>query len=115
MNTITIIVVILAAAWIGFSAVSILMQRAFLVDYLVDYGVPKSWWPWLGVAKAVGAVGLLVGLAFPLIGVAASVGLVLYFIGALITVARARSYGHLPFSLMYLLPALAAGWLLALA
>lgn len=115
MNTITIIVVILAAAWIGFSAVSILMQRAFLVDYLVDYGVPKSWWPWLGVAKAVGAVGLLVGLAFPLIGVAASVGLVLYFIGALFTVARARSYGHLPFPLMYLLPALAAGWLLALA
>ncbi|MGO2038294.1 MAG: DoxX family protein [Brevibacterium sp.] len=115
MNTITIIVVILAAAWIGFSAVSILMQRAFLVDYLVDYGVPKSWWPWLGVAKAVGAVGLLVGLAFPLIGVAASVGLVLYFIGALITVARARSCGHLPFPLMYLLPALAAGWLLALA
>lgn len=114
MNIVTIIVVIFAAAWIGFSAVSILLQRAFLVDYLVDYGVPKSWWPWLGVAKAAGAVGLLIGFAFPAVGIAASAGLVLYFIGALITVARARSYGHLPFPLMYLVPALAAGWLLAL-
>lgn len=115
MNTVTTIVVIFAAAWIGFSAVSLLMQRAFLVDYLIDYGVPRSWWPWLGMAKAVGAVGLIVGLAFPAVGIAASVGLVLYFTGALITVARARSYGHLPFPLMYLVPALAAGWLLAVA
>ncbi|WP_420873743.1 DoxX family protein [Nocardia huaxiensis] len=25
------------------------------------YGVPRSWLPWLGSAKTVGAVGLLVG------------------------------------------------------
>ncbi len=37
-----------------------------------------------------GALGLLVGIGVPLLGVAASVGLVLFFVGALITHFRAR-------------------------
>ncbi|HEX6425227.1 MAG TPA: DoxX family protein [Acidimicrobiales bacterium] len=63
-----------------------------------------SWWPWLGAAKAAGAAGLLVGLLVPAIGVAAGVGLALYFTGAVITVARARWYSHLPYPLLYLAP-----------
>jgi hypothetical protein len=115
MSTTTTIVVILAAAWIGFSAFSLLTRKAFVVDSLVDYGVPQTWWPWLGTAKALGAVGLLVGLAVPAVGIAASVGLVAYFAGAVITVMRARAYSHVPFPLLYLAPALAAGWLVAAA
>jgi hypothetical protein len=113
MSTIATIVVTIAAAWIGFSAVSLLTRRAYVVDNLADYGVPESWWPWLGTLKALGAAGLLVGLAVPAVGVAASAGLVVYFAGAVVTIARARAFGHIPFPLLYLVPALAAGWLIA--
>ena len=40
----------------------------------------------------------------PAIGVVAGIGLVLYFAGAVITVARARWYSHIPHPLLYLAP-----------
>jgi hypothetical protein len=113
MSTTPTVIVILAAAWIGFSAFSLLTRKAFVVDNLAAYGVPESWWPWLGTAKALGAAGLLVGLAVPLVGVAASVGLVVYFSGAVVTIVRARAFSHVPFPLLYLAPALGAGVLVA--
>jgi hypothetical protein len=115
MSTTATIVVIIAAAWIGFSAFSLLTRKAFVVDNLEDYGVPKSWWPWLGTVKGLGALGLVAGLAVPAIGIAASVGLVVYFVGAVITIVHTGAYGHIPFPLLYLAPALAAGVLLAVA
>jgi hypothetical protein len=60
------------------------------------YGVPHGWLWFLGAVKAAGGLGLLVGLAVPAIGVAAAVGLVLYFLGAVGTVVRARCWSHLP-------------------
>ncbi|HYH49270.1 MAG TPA: DoxX family protein [Acidimicrobiia bacterium] len=113
MNTTETVVVIIAAGWIGFSAFSLLTRKAFVVDSLVEYGVPENWWPWLGTAKALGAGGLLVGLAVPEVGVAAAAGLVVYFAGAVVAIVRARAYGHIPFPLLYLAPALAAGLLIA--
>ncbi len=97
MGTIATVVVIIAAAWIGFSAFSLLTRKAFVVDNLADCGVPERWWPWLGAAKALGAVGLLVGLAVPAVGVAAAAGLIVYFAGAVVTIVKARAYGHVPF------------------
>jgi len=67
----------------------------------------------LGSAKALGAAGLLTGLAVPAIGIAAAAGLVVYFAGAVVTIVRARAYAHVPFPLLYLAPALGAGWLMA--
>lgn len=103
-----VIVTIVAALWIGFSAYSVFAKAPYVVGPLADYGVPRSWWPWLGAAKAAGSLGLLVGLWVPLIGLAAGVGLVLYFLGAVVTVLRARSYQTLVAPLMYLTPAAAA-------
>lgn len=102
------VVTIVAALWIGFSAYSIFARASYVVGPLADYGVPQSWWNWLGAAKAAGALGLLVGLFVPVIGIAAGIGLVLYFVGAVVTVLRARSYGTLVAPLMYLTPAVAA-------
>jgi hypothetical protein len=113
VNTLATVFVIFAAAWVGFSAFSLLARKAFVVDNLAGYGVPEAWWPWLGSAKALGATGLLVGLAVPAVGIAAAACLVLYFGGAVVTIVRARAYGHLPFPLLYLAPALVAGWLIA--
>ncbi|MGH3458496.1 DoxX family protein [Aeromicrobium sp.] len=115
MNVVTTVVVIVAAAWVGFSAYAIWTKKAFVVENISAYGVPERWWPWLGTAKALGAIGLLTGLFVPVIGIAAAVGLVLYFLGAVITVVRAHAYSHVPFPLLYLTPAVAAGWLIAAA
>ncbi|MDQ4118724.1 MAG: DoxX family protein [Actinomycetota bacterium] len=108
MHTAYVIVTVAAALWVGFSAYAVLTRASWVVDNLADYGVPTSWWPWLGAAKAAGAVGLLVGLAVPAVGVAATAGLVLYFAGAIVTVVRARSYAHAPFPTLYLVPVIAA-------
>ncbi|MER5321068.1 DoxX family protein [Streptosporangium roseum] len=108
MSTAYVVVTVLAAAWVGFSALSIFIRATWVVQPLSDYGVPRSWWSWLGAAKAAGAAGLLAGLFVPVIGVLAGIGLVLYFTGAVITVIRARSYGHIPFPLLYLAPVVAA-------
>lgn len=113
MGPLMTLFVVATAAWIAFSGVSVLARRAFIVDNLRDYGVPERWWPWLGVAKLLGALGLLAGLVVPALGVAAAAALGVYFVGAVITVVHARSYGHVPFPLLYLAPAVAAGFVLA--
>jgi hypothetical protein len=69
-------------------------------------GVQERWLRTLGILKAVGALGLLVGISIPLIGVAAAGGLVLYFIGAIVTAMRAQWYAHLPYPLSWLLLAI---------
>src|SRR5882672_885766 len=92
MSAAYLIVTLLAAAANIFSAscdfvrykqVSIAMARA---------GVPESWMTLLGVLKAAGALGLLVGIGVPLIGTAAAVGLILFFVGAIFTHLRAQDY-----------------------
>jgi hypothetical protein len=60
------------------------------------------------VLQAAGAAGLLAGLlGVPLIGVAAAVGLVLFFIGAVVIHLRARAYRSLPSPAFFLALAIA--------
>jgi len=70
-------------------------------------GVPESWITMLGVLKTAGAVGLLVGIRVPLIGIAAAVGLALFFVAAVITHLWGRDYSF-GLAIMFLLVALAA-------
>ena len=69
--------------FVRYKQVSIAMAKA---------GVPESWMTTLGILKAAGALGLLVGIGVPPIGTAAAAGLVLFFIGAIVTHLRARDY-----------------------
>src|SRR3954447_8990212 len=108
MSTAHLIVTLAAAAFVGFSAVSVFTHAKWVVEPITEYGVPRAWWAWLGTGQAAGAAGLVVGLFVPPIGVAAAIGLVLYFTGAVVTVARARSYGHLVFPVLYLAPVVAS-------
>lgn len=107
MSTTLVVVTVLTATWVGFSAFSLLRRAAFVVDPLVQYGVPESWWTPLGLAKAAGALGLLIGLAVPVIGQLAGIGLALYFVGAVVTVLRARSYKTVAYPVLYLAPVVA--------
>jgi len=45
-------------------------------------GVPLKYFPLLAACEFAGALGLVVGIWWPAIGVAAGIGLVLYFVGA---------------------------------
>ncbi|MGW7358067.1 DoxX family protein [Streptomyces sp. NPDC054802] len=108
MSTAYVVVTLIAAAMADFSAVSVFLRAQWVVQPMADYGVPMSWLPWLGAAKAAGAAGLVVGLFVPVVGVAAGIGLVLYFTGAVATVIRARWYAHIPFPLLYATPVVAA-------
>ncbi|MEU6231517.1 DoxX family protein [Kitasatospora sp. NPDC047058] len=108
MSVAHVVVTVLAAVMAGFSGWSVFARAAYVVQPLAEYGVPQPWWNLLGAAKAAGALGLLVGLFVPVIGVLAAVGLVLYFAGAAVTVLRARAYAHVPFPLIYLAPAAAS-------
>lgn len=104
MSVAYVVLAVVSAVWVGFSGVSLARRAEFVTQPLVEYGVPRSWWTPLALAKLAGAAGLLVGLAVPAIGVAAAVGLILYFLGAVITNVRARSYKTTPFPLLYLAP-----------
>jgi hypothetical protein len=75
-----------------FSAVCDFVRYEQVAIAMDKAGVPQSWMTTLGVLKAAGALGLLVGLRVPLIGTAAAIGLTLFFIGAIITHLRARDY-----------------------
>ncbi|MER5864288.1 DoxX family protein [Kitasatospora sp. NPDC002040] len=108
MNTAHVVVTVLAALMSGYSGAALLTRAQWVVQILAEYKVPSGWWPWLGAAKAAGALGLLVGLFVPVVGTAATIGLALYYGGAVITVARARWYSHIPFPLVYLAPAVTA-------
>lgn len=70
--------------------------------------VPPSWLLPLGALKVAGAIGLIAGIAVPLIGVAAAIGLVLFFVCAIFAHLRVSWYSALPFPIAFLLFAVVA-------
>jgi len=92
MFTAYIVVTVLAAAANAFSATLDFVRFKQIIINMARVGVPESWITILGILKAAGALGLLIGIGVPLIGIAAGVGLVLFFVAAIITHLRARDY-----------------------
>jgi hypothetical protein len=74
-----------------------------VLDNFTKWGGSPSWLVTLGILKAAGALGLLLGIGVTPIGVAAALGLVLFFVGAIAVVMRAGWYSHLPEPSTYLL------------
>ncbi|MFE2495885.1 DoxX family protein [Streptomyces scopuliridis] len=97
------VVGILLAAVLTGSAVGTFTRQEKIVGSMTGLGVPESWLSGLATLKAAGAVGLIVGLWVPLIGVAAAIGVVLYFIGAAVTHLRAKDYAIAPVVVIFLL------------
>jgi hypothetical protein len=103
MFTAYIIVTVLTSAANTYAAIVDFRRPQWVLDNMTNWGGSHSWLFTLGVLKAAGALGLLVGIGVPLIGGAAAVGLVLFFVGAIAVVIRARWYSHLPWPTTYLL------------
>ena len=51
-------------------------------------GVPLEYFPLLAACEFAGALGLVAGIWWPALGVAAGIGLVLYFVGAIASHVR---------------------------
>ena len=107
MFTAYLIVTLLAAAANIFSAALDFIRYKQVLINMAKTGVSESWITMLGILKAAGAIALLVGIGVPLIGTAAAVGLVLFFVGAIITHLRARDYSF-GLAVAFLLLAVAA-------
>jgi hypothetical protein len=105
MSATYVVVTLAVAATMGYAGGVDLVRAGWVLDNMSRLGVPHTWLFPLGALKLAGAVGLVVGLAVPAIGVAAAVGLVLYFVGAIVTVLRARWYAHWYAALFLLLAA----------
>ena len=80
---------LLAVAALG-SGLAKLSKQPALIESLTGLGVPASWIPLLAIAELAGAVGLVVGFWVAPLGIAAAIGLVLYFAGAVATHIRAK-------------------------
>ncbi|MFF5564391.1 DoxX family protein [Streptomyces sp. NPDC012623] len=87
--------IMLALALTG-SAFADITRAERIVTSLSELGVPDSWFVPLGLVKIAGALGLVIGLWVPFLGVAAAIGVVLYFIGALITHLRVKDHAVAP-------------------
>ena len=87
-----VVVTFLAAAVNIFSATLDFIRCKQVLINMAKAGVSESWITMLGILKAAGAPGLLIGISVPPMGAAAAVSLVLFFVGAIITHLRARDY-----------------------
>ena len=104
----TLTVSVLLASLIAFSAIRKLSHRPAVVETYVRAGVPEGWLDRLAIVLLAGAAGLLAGLAWAPIGIAAAAALTVYFLVAIAFHVRAGDAEHLPTPLVIALLAAAA-------
>jgi DoxX-like family len=94
MFTAYVIVIVVAIAATAFSGIAAIVHFKPIIPGMAAAGVPESWLTFpIGTLKTAGAVGLLLGLVgVPVIGTAAAIGLILFFVCAIYTHVRARAY-----------------------
>ncbi|MEV6108610.1 DoxX family protein [Streptomyces sp. NPDC051940] len=73
-----------------------LVRDEKIVEGMRRAAVPDSWLPRLATLEILGALGLLAGIWLRPLGIAAAAGVVLYFIGAVITHLRAGDGANAP-------------------
>lgn len=91
------------------AAVADFTGAKFASDNSARIGIPRSWLPALGMLKVAGAAGLMLGLlGVPYVDIAAAIGLVLFFLGAIGVHLRAREHRHIITTAGYFLVATAS-------
>ncbi|MFD8963159.1 DoxX family protein [Streptomyces anulatus] len=84
-------------------------RAPFVLANSAEVRVPPRAVPHLATLKLAGAVGLVVGLSgAPWLGLAAGIGLVAFFVGAVLAHVRARVFHNIAFPAGFLLLAVAA-------
>lgn len=90
------VVSVLLALLMGSSGVMKLLRDERTMPTMRAVGVPDRLVGVLAALELAAAVGLIVGIWIPLIGVAAAVGAVLYFGGAVVAHLRVRDHDVVP-------------------
>jgi hypothetical protein len=110
-----IVTAVTTVANIGVAAADFRGVR-FVLANMDEVGVPRSWLTPLGLLKAAGAAGLLLGLfGLRSVGIAAATGLVVFFPGALAAHVRAHVFHKIAFAGAFLEEAVASTVLAAAA
>jgi DoxX-like family len=99
---------VLLAALLTHSAITKLSHRERFVQGYIRVGVPEDKLDYLAIILLAGAAGLVLGLFWEPIGVAATIGVILYFLVAIAFHIRADDAEHLPAPLAIALIAVAA-------
>ncbi|MFI9362470.1 DoxX family protein [Kitasatospora sp. NPDC053057] len=108
MSIALVIVTVVAIAANGGIAAADFARAEFVLANSAEVNVKPEWVPWLAALKTAGAAGLLIGLvAVPPLGLAAAVGLVLFYVGAVATHVRTRVIHNIYFPAGYLALAVA--------
>ncbi|SFW91269.1 DoxX family protein [Amycolatopsis australiensis] len=106
MHTAVIVTTIVLNAAIGLAD---LAKAKFVLATSAAVDVPPGWLPVLGTLKLAGAAGLLLGLlGVQPLGIAAGIGLVLFYVGAIVAHVKARKYATGAAPLLFLGLAVAA-------
>ncbi|MDD9381339.1 DoxX family protein [Streptomyces sp. ZAF1911] len=92
----------LLALTLAASATFTLQRNPAITESMGKVGVPDSWLPRLATLKAAGAIGLVAGLWLTPLGIAAAIGVTLYFLGAIVTHLRAKDYDFAPAAVLAL-------------
>ena len=89
MDTAYLLVTIFFAAVVAFSAVAKIRRDPKVVHVIQEVvGVPLQFFPLLAACELAGALGLVLGIWSGWVGVAAGIGLVIYFVGAVVSHLR---------------------------
>lgn len=86
----TYAVSIFLAVSLTFSAIGKLTKNEKVIPIMESVGVPADKIPVLAYLEIAGAIGLIAGLFWWPIGVAAAIGVVLYFVGAVVAHLRVK-------------------------
>ncbi|QSB17134.1 DoxX family protein [Natronosporangium hydrolyticum] len=85
-----IVTAVLLSALLAFTARNKLVREKEVTAILTRLGVPDRMFPVLATLQLLGAAGLLIGIFFRPLGIAAAAGVVLFFAGAVIAHLRAN-------------------------
>jgi hypothetical protein len=96
VSTTSVVVTAALAVLLAVSATLSLVRFPPVVENIAKLDLPESLLTVIGIAKALAAVGLVVGLAVPAVGVAAAAGTVLFFLLAVGAHLRARDWNVVP-------------------
>ncbi len=98
MTTVLLVATIVCIVANAAIAAADYVKADFVLKNSAEVGVPARALPYLATLKLAGAIGLVAGLAgLRWLGVAAGVGLLLFFVGAVVAHVRARVFHNLAF------------------
>ncbi|CAN3130437.1 DoxX family protein [Mycobacterium sp. smrl_JER01] len=102
--TILAVTTLLCAVANGAIAVADLFRAPFVLANSAEVGVATRWIPYLAGLKLAGALGLVLGfVAAPWFGLAAALGLVGFFVGAVGVHVHTRVFHNIAFPAVFLL------------